>query len=111
VLTYEYYCGSLVRTRRRASPTGLARDENGREKTNHFCFHILIRKREWKWELLVGKTKTIMRNIENGSIRSESMSITGGNRYSKAVILTTSNVRLDIMVTTIHNIKANSTIV
>jgi len=40
-----------------------------------------------------------------------SMSITGGNRYSKAVILTTSNVRLDIMVTTIHNIKANSTIV
>ena len=40
-----------------------------------------------------------------------SMSITGGNRYSKAVILTTSNLRLDVMVTTIHNIKANSTIV
>ena len=83
MLTYEYYCGSLVRTRRRASPTGLARDENSREKTLTIFFHILIRKREWEWELLVGKTKTVMRNIENGSIRSEACQLRAGTGTQK----------------------------
>ena len=44
----------------------------GREKySNQFRFHILIRKRKRVRESSVGKTKSVMRDIEIGTIRSE----------------------------------------
>jgi len=51
------------------------RDENGRKRLgndpNHFCFHILIRKWERERKISIGKTKSVMRDIGNGTIRSE----------------------------------------
>jgi len=50
-------------------------DESGRDRSgkcsNHFHFHIFIRKQKQKRESSVGKTKSVIRDIENGTIRSE----------------------------------------
>ena len=45
--------------------------EIGRENSPIFRFYIFIRKRERKRETTVGKTESVMRDIENGTIRSE----------------------------------------
>jgi len=51
------------------------RDENGRDRSgklpNHFRFYIFIRERKRKRKSSVGKTKSVIRDIENGTIRSE----------------------------------------
>jgi len=72
---------------RRPPPHAEPRDENGRDRSrknsNHFRFHILIWKRERERELSVGKTKTVMRDIGNGSIRSEACRLRAGTGTQK----------------------------
>ena len=55
--------------------TAAPRDESGRDRSekysNQFRFHILIRKRKRVRESSVGKTKSVMRDIEIGTIGSE----------------------------------------
>ena len=55
----------------------IGRDESGRDRSgkysNQFRFHILIRKRKRVRESSVGKTKSVMRDIGNGTIRSETL--------------------------------------
>jgi len=67
-------------TRQRFWHTGnyefpVVRDESGRDRSgkypNHFRFHIFIRKRKQERESSVGKTKSVIRDIGNGTIRSE----------------------------------------
>jgi len=52
-----------------------SRDESGRDRSgkdpNHFRFHIFIRKRKRNRESSIGKTKSVIRDIRNGTIRSE----------------------------------------
>ena len=78
---------AAVARHHRPPPHAEPRDENGRDRSgkdsNHFRFHILIRKRERERELSVGKTKAVMRDIGNGSIRSEACRLRAGTGTQK----------------------------